>query len=363
VTERRLLVWNGDFEEELERRSPVERKPDATRERIERRLAARFLFVGSGKDTLLAPWPLPEAFREAWRARGVELPAVASEPPREPHRLVAWGAAPSLTRLGEVPPLEAVRRANSKVFAHELARKLGLAPPGWVCASEADVTARLAERFAPGELWVVKRAFGFAGRGHLLGRGPELPPNGAGWLRRAFAGGDAVVLEPWVARERDLSVQLEVGRDGAVRIVGQLELLTNENGSYLGHKLGALELAPEHRARLAAAGEAVGRELAREGYFGPAGIDAYVERGGELRPLVEVNARHTLGRVALAFERLVPEGGVACWRGVRDGRRAAAVGWLTDPWPEEPGESSVLLVAPDAAELARLEASLSAASW
>ena len=42
--------------------------------------------------------------------------------------------------------------------------------------------------------------------------------------------------------------------------------------------------------------------LRAEGYRGPAGFDA-LEHAGGLHPLLEVNARYTLGFVALAVER------------------------------------------------------------
>ena len=77
------------------------------------------------------------------------------------------------------PPFLAVRKANSKAFAHELATRLALSPPGVVLSSKEAVARALAERFHEGDLWVMKRAFGFAGRGHLLGRGPALPQNGS----------------------------------------------------------------------------------------------------------------------------------------------------------------------------------------
>jgi hypothetical protein len=166
------------------------------------------------------------------------------------------------------------------------------------------------------------------------------------------------LVESWVSRQRDLSVQLDVGRDGAVLVRGVLELVTRRNGGYLGNRLGALELDRGLRERLLETARLVGEALAGEGYFGPVGIDAFVETGGRLRPLVEVNARHTFGRVALAFERLVPPGGIASWRSVPSRPGLGELGFLTDPWPEEPGESSILIVARDRSELEAREAAL-----
>ena len=56
----------------------------------------------------------------------------------------------------------------------------------------------------------------------------------------------------------------------------------------------------------------VGERLWREGYFGPAGIDA-LEHAGGLHPLLEVNARFTMGFVALAVERTLSPSAPIFW--------------------------------------------------
>jgi hypothetical protein len=57
--------------------------------------------------------------------------------------------------------------------------------------------------------------------------------------------------------------------------------------------------------------------LQRLGYFGPLGIDAMQYRAdtGEirLRPLQDLNARYTMGRLALGFGRFLRAGGRGSW--------------------------------------------------
>jgi hypothetical protein len=341
---------NVGFEDELAGTRPV---------RANDRLTARFLFAGGPEDTLVAPFELPPAFREGFRARGLELPRVAPSLDG-PYVLLPWGASADAAARGRElgatilqPPPEVVRRVHAKTFVAELEERLGLERHARVFHDRGEVERAIAATFREGELWVVKRAFGFAGRGHLLGRGPTLPPNGPGFLARALERGDGVVLERWLARERDLSVALDISVTGAVTVMGVLELITGANGGFLGNRFGAID-APTELVRIA---RRVGEELAREGYFGPAGIDALVHPGG-LRALVEVNARFTMGRVALAFAPLLPPGGVGSWI-TTEARPAASERVLpTDPFPGRPGSAPVVLLACDAGELRELERSV-----
>ncbi|MBI3726256.1 hypothetical protein HY251_20210 [bacterium] len=353
---RRALAWNVDFEDEIAGRAPSRPLPPMTLAK----LSSRFLFLGDKNDTLLASFELPEDFRRSFADRGIELPRVAPSLTGGDHELVPWGAAPSLVDLAkkvgaryEPPHVDAVRKANSKAFAHELATRLGLDPPGAVLRSREEVEARLAA-FRERELWVVKRAFGFAGRGHLLGRGPSLPGNGKGWLESAFSRGDPVVLEPWLEREGDLSAHFTVLRDGKVSFLGVVEMLCAKNGCYLGNRIGALALEASFRDELERVALRAGAELAREGYFGPAGIDAFVS-GGRLRALVEVNARHSMGRIALSLSRLLPEGGAGSWLVLKRRPREAEGGIVTDPFPDEPGPLTALVVARSREELLEIE--------
>jgi hypothetical protein len=323
----RRLIFNVDFEERLAGRSP----------RIEpglaRKLAARFLFLGSAEDVLEADWELPEAFR----ARFPGLPRVAAR----------GSGPPALLEWAPTEPAATVRRVNSKPFAHALAARLGLGPPGVLCDSVREVAERL-----PQGRWVVKRPFGHGGRGHFLGAGPALPPNAPGWIEKALAPGEPVLLEPWVEREADYSTQLEVGDEPTV--LACLELLTTPQGAYVGNRVGTV---PDAVAReLASVARATGAALQGEGYRGPVGVDAYAS-AGKLRPLVEVNARHTFGRVALAIARRLGAP-IASWLTVPGPWKGAleGAGWrVTDPFAHESGPTSVFLWAGSRDELLALE--------
>ena len=172
---------------------------------------------------------------------------------------------------------------------------------------------------------VVKAPFGTAGRGARRLRG-QMQAADLRWLGRALGSGEPVVLEPWLDSVMDLSFHLDVERDGAWRYKGVTRFFTTSGGRYRGSWCGPFyqDLDPELIRFLHAEGrerrwldrvgravaELVGGRAAALGHRGPIGVDALVHRiDGRLalRPIVEVNPRTTMGRVALNLsDRIAP---------------------------------------------------------
>lgn len=266
--------------------------------------------------------------------------------------LCAWLNTPDAEREARIrglrlygAPARVVGRCHDKAFAHRAASAAGLVP-GTLCrairvlepddfASEAALDARLREAAATWPAaWVdtavLKPRHGTSGRGHRrlsLHRG-SAALDAALRARLAEAGG--ALLEPWQARVRDLSVQMYVPHDGPPLVVGSPELVVSRAGGYRGHR-GCIDgrgrvtsgLREEEAMREAAVAIAAAAHAA--GYVGPCGIDGYVyaETGCEsLRPVVELNARLTVGTlVAIWVRALLP---VLRGRGlVRADRQAA----------------------------------------
>lgn len=195
--------------------------------------------------------------------------------------------------------------------------------------TEAQEARALLLSEPPGH-WLIKAPWSTSGAGNrrLLAHSELEGPLG-GWLRNTIAAQGSVVIEPWLAADADLSLQIEIGGD-SVRLLGARRFLTGPRleyrGAWLDPKLASLGSewlrflhGPlEPLARWERMARALGQRLREAGYQGPAGIDALLwrTRAGEprLKALVELNPRWTMGRVALALERKVQPGVPAVWR-------------------------------------------------
>ncbi len=324
--------------------------PTTTGARVARDLAGTCIFLATRDDVVLVPRAPTPAFLAELAQAGFALPEVVEGGPerlvgRTLGELRPWGWSPAvsavLAPLGAAPWNPRLRKLHEKTWATKrLMERPDLCDPavvGVACHLWDDVVRVTTSA----HVW--KAPLGTAGRGL---RRPDTP-GAEEWGRRVLEEQGALVVEPWLDRVIDLSLQFDVAADGGVRAGAWGRFLTDGRGRYRGAVVGlslddqpapVRRLLSEQGARLSAMADHLGRAMALEGFTGPAGLDALVYRtpdgGLALKPLVELNARNTMGRVARALERRVRAGRVGLWVQVskKDARTAGYRG-ISD-WAE-----------------------------
>ena len=188
--------------------------------------------------------------------------------------------------------------------------KRELKTPGMVIRSEMDLQEW---RDCPdqGGEWILKSETGLSGNGHQRVIGPSLEQ-----LRGRLQRSGSFVLEPYYNKIADFSVQYELTESGELK-EGEPRIFFTDpiRFTYLGSCLGSKGLPEEGflAGILAAESEwrsqhrRVAEILRKKGYHGYFGIDCLWAKGdrGEYRviPVIEVNVRATMGRVAVEIER------------------------------------------------------------
>ena len=239
----------------------------------------------------------------------------------------AWAAAEGRVLFGAAPDI--VARVHDKAFALAAARQADLLPAPWDRIGVLEPTI-LRDPFAawavidgllaaePGifRAFTLKPRFGSSGRGRVAGRaegGDRAALEGA-FSRLAERGG--ALIEPWVERTADLSAQLLIEEAGGVLLLGTFEQCTTPAGIVRGHRgrvdsRGRSSSGSAYDEALREAAVAMALAAAEAGYRGPCGVDAFVYRAHDgreaFRPVVELNARFTVGQIALAeLRRAMP---------------------------------------------------------
>lgn len=335
------------------------------------------------------------AFLRSLAAAGFAIPELVTDVDAIEHPHVAslepWGWAPDvattyaplarrLRALGR--PLDErvaiARRVNRKSFALRVMEALreegalgelgdrrgGDDPrvdlaPGALCDDAESALDAIAAGLSQGRVMRVKGERGTSGRHQRRVMDEAELPDVRRWIANQLARQPGLVVEPELERRADLSVLARVDAEGSVVVEGITRFLVDARGRYRGTVLGAPSFGLDERTTrflhgegreprfvatcLGRAARAAGRALAAEGYVGPFGVDAFVhETAGvlRLRPVIEVNARYTMGHVGLALtRRLAPGvGGLFALLRVREtGPFAAFASRLSAELPVRPG--------------------------
>ncbi|MEY3212382.1 MAG: hypothetical protein RIT28_2863, partial [Pseudomonadota bacterium] len=352
--------------------------PSAVSRALERDLGLLPVILSGEDDLVVLPRAPSPAFLARWRDLGLPVPELLESPaltdaaPRLATRHVAavepWAWTPTLRAAGFTPGGHGAEALASKALAATLLRRVleaetepRLDPPSLaghvVHTAEDAVEAAMALLAAGAPEVILKAALSTAGRDRLRLRAPP-DARGLHTIERLTAWGP-VVVEPWLRRVLDLSLLTDVSADGALTVRGLHRFFTSPGGRYLGSWVGrpTVGLSPElarfftgdgqspawieraltRAARIAAA------EAHRLGYVGPIGLDALIHEtpdGLRLRPLVELNPRLSMGRVALALGRRLGPGAVGVWRVLsaqdlkRAGHRTIAAWAASRPAPD-----------------------------
>ncbi len=323
----RLFLGNFDFEIELVRQTRGN-LPDSVR-RMLADLVWAWLAVAEDGDWICTPAPMDAVFRDSLHTSGLPVVLTGRGPSEVPPglELVAWGWTPSALRWGEqcqaiidAPPPDVVRRLNSRGFSWAIECAFGLALPGAArIGSVEELQPRLAALLSHSSRWVVKSEFSHAGREQFLHRPGQTSQMDelTRWARRRLVSGQILFLEPWVESLAEVGIQMTVLRDAEPRLEGVTSLLCDATGAYRGSEFSpGLEQDPLWESAIETA-LAVARLARDAGYFGPLGIDAMRFRDAQgqegLRPIQDINARWTMGRLSLGWRRWLQPGERGVW--------------------------------------------------
>ncbi|HEY0549972.1 MAG TPA: DUF455 family protein [Verrucomicrobiae bacterium] len=181
---------------------------------------------------------------------------------------------------------------------------------------------------------VVKEALGLAGHNAIRLWEPDISKAQRRWMENATDSGRQLVVEPWLERVQDFSVQLEMTEQG-LQLRGYTGLINDRRGQFQ-----ANYAAPNYDRRIPAEvtkcfrkpADIVARlhnlyeqiflllevELRRARFFGPVGIDAFVYHTAQgecrLKPIVEINPRFTMGRLTVELMKHTAPGSHGMFR-------------------------------------------------
>ncbi len=315
----KLHIANTNFEWELgETKTPA---LDKALERNQIYLQLQFLpfLYADAKDGV---YVTNEPEKEFWQ----QLDSLKINPPKLhllkdneklPYTQIdSWGASRSvLLKAGEreipysIPSWDVVSKVNSKEFSFQCSPKL---PNAALIYSPEEFQSWFSSLKSAA---VLKTCFGVSGKGHLH-IDPQVPinlPKIEQYLSKEWKMQRPVIAEPWVTRLLDFSTQWEIHPKGKIEYIGATICENDAKGGYVTNRVGDVpayfglyfHYLDEHLA----VAKQVLKKMAQMGYYGNVGIDAMLYQLNTipckilLHPIVEINARKTMGWVALQLHQ------------------------------------------------------------
>lgn len=224
-----------------------------------------------------------------------------------PSKLIAEFAN-SHNLIYSMPQWDVVRHVNSKRFSFEGAPKLSGA-----CLLYNEVEARQWLGSFEGKK-VLKTCYGVSGKGHLIIDDPSFPWGKINsFLQREWEQELPLIAEPWVARLLDFSTQWKIEKNKQISYIGSTLCQNDSRGQYRFNLVGDettlfgsyLHFLHQHIQMV----KPILSNIAQLGFFGNVGIDAMLYTMPDnpqetlLHPVVEINARKTMGWAALKLQR------------------------------------------------------------
>jgi len=282
----RKSAWFLNFDAEDELARPAGYAPAQA-------MLARFGPLIERTAALLRPGDVVVAEGQSTRLEGDFVGMAWCPTPRARKALRQAGA-----RVLPAPALSVLQAVNHRGFNAALGQTL---PGARYAMTLEEISAAISEP-SPSGPWLLKRPFGFAGRGRI-----KVDPTRAGdlrhaqpWIEASLRSGEGLQVEPLVDRMGDFALHGQVRGSGEVVLGEPTRQECDAAGAWSGSvRALAGELCRSELDALFEHASLAGLAVQRAGYFGPFGIDAFRWRGagGEPRwnPRSEINARYSMG--------------------------------------------------------------------
>jgi uncharacterized ferritin-like protein (DUF455 family) len=312
------------FNPECEIEADLPDLPKVLREKIED-LAPVMLWLAHGEDVVeLSRRPSLEFQKQMFEYKG-ELPEMVTVPGCElVESIKPWGWGRRAWAHLDTWKSQVRKHPTftAEQMSHDFFSKVYWKPfsEGLVIRSLKEFESWLKMNAGLNDEYIFKLSHSTSGRGHVVFKPSCIDEEVKKILARKNLEG---VLEPYYSKLADFSIQYEIQSLPEGLKIKRFEprfFFVDDHLQYLGAWLGAIpqthELFPvwqvleKNRELITKAHEPILQHLISKGYVGPVGIDALVTTDLKVVPVIEVNVRYTMGRVAHSIEAALRKKGI-----------------------------------------------------
>jgi len=301
-----LHIANTSFEQELSAPPSTDLLQHLSAHPMYLQLQFLPFLYGNPEDLVFTTVQPELGYFERLKKLGFTPPQFHNTLPPSAH-IEAWGNSHSVGTWAKIhalsidtPSWDVVKTVNSKAFSFTHSPKL---PGAKLLTNWEELKAWSNQLHGPK---ILKTCFGVSGRGHFHLEtldAPSLKP----FVQRQWDLGYPLIAEPWVHRKCDFSTQWTISKKGNIEYLGCTLCENTVKGRYRGTIVGNPKELLNNYATLLDTHIHEAKRLLKFmqalGFFGHVGFDAMIYNENLLHPIVEINARKTMGWVALMLYR------------------------------------------------------------
>jgi hypothetical protein len=322
---KRLFIGNFHFEQTLCHSAGI--TLPSSLQRLNDELACAWIPVTELGDAVWVPKSIEPEYFNQLAASGLPrvTPISARNDLQEKFELCPWGWNSEIQDSSALhyaefsaPPLESVRQVNSRRFSFQQEQHENVELPGSAMIQSLDqLDDILRNQKDDRQSWVLKAEFSMSARERLLGIGRSMSVPDRNWASKRLKRESVLFFEPWVQRIAEVGLQFDIPISEPPELLGITPLLADSHGRYCGSGFDTEAASNQNWKSAIDIAKRACEEMQSRGYFGPVGIDAvrYLDDYGEeqIRPLQDINARWTMGRLSLGLRRLLKPDESGIW--------------------------------------------------
>lgn len=206
----------------------------------------------------------------------------------------------------QMPSIACVKKVNSKSYSTKIYKEIGLQPIGQVITSLETLLEEGSKLLKQGA-FLIKEPMGVSGKGNLLIDHEKTLLRMQKHFTKQIQKGKQLelIIEPLLNKKIDFSCEFQLNQNGHVEILS-IQKIVNKGFGYLGSITAdkAFQIFLEKQGYFEIISK-VGAKLHKEGYFGSVCVDAMVLEDDTLIPIVEINARKSMGFINYYIEQKI----------------------------------------------------------
>lgn len=209
------------------------------------------------------------------------------------------------------PKEDIIKLVNNKAYSNELKCKLDLPCKGVVVNSIEEFVHTSYEMLSQYSSVLIKDIFGVSGQGILVIQNDFMVKRLEKHFTKQKCDKFAFLLEPYLDKQRDFSCQFKIDNNGNTTIQGYQEN-NNRKFTYLGSSNISSDTVKQWSMNYTEVIDNIAKSMYADGYFGPVCVDSMILNDNTVIPLVEINARLSMGRFNLMTCNHLKQYGTQC---------------------------------------------------